>query len=172
MGVKTCKWHVGIERGCFTHLFASDDDDERGAGRGESPREQGSEERLNDRWMILEHRVRLFPLHRTRAATIDARSLAANCPFADARVERSERDLQSTCTQSPALLISTTARTTDAQTSSHYYHTATVTTLLLDRTMRRTTCVVLLRSTVRRLVATMNRDFRISASATHAHTTE
>lgn len=41
----------------FTHLFPSDDDDERGAGRGEGPREQGSEERLSDRWMILEHRV-------------------------------------------------------------------------------------------------------------------
>lgn len=41
----------------WTHLFASDDDDERGAGRGQSPREQGPEERLKDRRVILEHRA-------------------------------------------------------------------------------------------------------------------
>jgi hypothetical protein len=38
-----------------THLFSSNDDNQRGAGRGECPREKGAKERLGDRWVFFEH---------------------------------------------------------------------------------------------------------------------
>ena len=61
-----------------THLFSPNDDYERGTGRGEGPREQGSEERLGDRCVILEHREP--PSH--QAGETDP-TIVRPCPVAD-----------------------------------------------------------------------------------------